>query len=153
MTIVPSDSERSATTKVVVATTVALSFISFWRAAAVVLSDLASSAFYAGGIAELQRLDIVLASDGDRKRHERFIRSAGLGSFPYVVSTELGLTYRVARLPFGVLIDPAGVVRSKGLVNNREQLESLFNANEMKAASIQAYLGGGPRQLRAGDGR
>jgi amino acid transporter len=38
--------------KVVVATTVALSFISFWSAAAVVLSDLASSAFYAGGIAE-----------------------------------------------------------------------------------------------------
>ena len=33
-------------------TTVALSFISFWRAAAIVLSDLASSAFYAGGIAE-----------------------------------------------------------------------------------------------------
>src|SRR5262245_5176625 len=38
--------------KVVVATTVALSFISFRRAAAIVLSDLASSAFYAGGIAE-----------------------------------------------------------------------------------------------------
>ncbi len=44
--------QRSTTAKVVVATTVALSFISFWRAAAVVLSDLASSAFYAGGIAE-----------------------------------------------------------------------------------------------------
>src|SRR5438046_4634707 len=40
------------TAKVVVATTVALSFISFWRGAAIVLSDLASSAFYAGGIAE-----------------------------------------------------------------------------------------------------
>ena len=39
-------------TKVVVATTVMLSFISFWRAAAIVLSDLASSAYYAGGIAE-----------------------------------------------------------------------------------------------------
>ena len=38
--------------KVVVATTVALSFISFWRGASIVLSDLASSAFYAGGIAE-----------------------------------------------------------------------------------------------------
>src|SRR5438034_4657882 len=48
----PSDSQRSSTAKVVVATTVALSFISFWRAAAIVLSDLASSAFYAGGIAE-----------------------------------------------------------------------------------------------------
>jgi len=36
----------------VVASTVMLSFISFWRGAAIVLSDLASSAFYAGGIAE-----------------------------------------------------------------------------------------------------
>src|ERR1700752_4673001 len=47
-----SPMERQTATKVVVATTVALSFISFWRAAAIVLSDLASSAFYAGGIAE-----------------------------------------------------------------------------------------------------
>src|SRR3954471_24393339 len=45
-----SDGQPAA--KVVVATTVALSFISFWRAAAIVLSDLASSAFYARGIAE-----------------------------------------------------------------------------------------------------
>src|ERR1700732_2000072 len=37
--------------KVVVATTVALSFISFWRGASIVLADLASSMFYAGGIA------------------------------------------------------------------------------------------------------
>ncbi len=38
--------------RVVVATTVMLSFISFWRAAAIVLNDLGSSAYYAGGIAE-----------------------------------------------------------------------------------------------------
>src|SRR5260370_37725688 len=38
--------------KVVVATTEVLSFISFWRAAAIVLNDLGSSAYYAGGIAE-----------------------------------------------------------------------------------------------------
>jgi amino acid transporter len=43
----------STSSKVVVATTVALSFISYWRGAAIVLSDLASSMFYAGGIAEL----------------------------------------------------------------------------------------------------
>lgn len=36
----------------VVATTVALAFISFWRAVAVVLCDLASTMFYIGGIAE-----------------------------------------------------------------------------------------------------
>src|SRR5436190_15013572 len=46
------ESQPATMPKVVVATTVALTFISFWRAAAVVLSDLASSAFYAGGIAE-----------------------------------------------------------------------------------------------------
>jgi amino acid transporter len=39
-------------TKVVVATSVMLTFISFWRAAAIVLNDLGSSAFYVGGIAE-----------------------------------------------------------------------------------------------------
>jgi amino acid transporter/nucleotide-binding universal stress UspA family protein len=38
--------------KVFVATTVMLAFISFWRAAAIVLSDLASSAFYVGGDVE-----------------------------------------------------------------------------------------------------
>jgi amino acid transporter len=37
---------------VVLATTVMLTFISFWRAAAIVLCDLGSSAFYVGGIAE-----------------------------------------------------------------------------------------------------
>ncbi len=41
-----------STAKVVVATTVALSFISFWRGASIVLSDLASTMFYVGGIAE-----------------------------------------------------------------------------------------------------
>ena len=43
---------RPGAVKVVVAGTVMLSFISFWHAAAIVLSDLASSAYYVGGIAE-----------------------------------------------------------------------------------------------------
>src|ERR1700721_2626342 len=38
--------------KVLVATTAMLAFISFWRAAAIVLNDLAASAYYAGGEAE-----------------------------------------------------------------------------------------------------
>jgi amino acid transporter len=45
----PPHSDR---VKLVVASSVMLTFISFWRAAAVVLNDLGSSAFYAGGIAE-----------------------------------------------------------------------------------------------------
>src|SRR5437867_689027 len=38
--------------RIVVATSVMLTFISYWRAAAIVLDDLGSSAFYAAGIAE-----------------------------------------------------------------------------------------------------
>ncbi len=44
--------QPASSAKIVIATTVALSFISFWRAAAIVLSDLASTMFYVGGIAE-----------------------------------------------------------------------------------------------------
>src|SRR5262245_54958398 len=45
-------STNASTAKVVVATTVALTFISFWRAAAVVLNDMASTMYYIGGITE-----------------------------------------------------------------------------------------------------
>src|SRR4051794_36121226 len=49
----PTRSIQSATpAKVVVATTIALTFISFWRAAAVVLNDMASTMYYIGGITE-----------------------------------------------------------------------------------------------------
>src|ERR1700704_6779432 len=42
----------SSRVRIVVATSVMLTFISYWRAAAIVLNDLGSSAFYAAGIAE-----------------------------------------------------------------------------------------------------
>src|SRR5499425_1444053 len=45
-------SDQPSTTKVVVASTVMLAFISFWRAAAIVLNDLGSSVYYVGGIVE-----------------------------------------------------------------------------------------------------
>jgi amino acid transporter len=48
-TTVPPPSNR---VRLIVASSVMLTFISFWRAAAIVLNDLGSSAFYAGGIAE-----------------------------------------------------------------------------------------------------
>jgi amino acid transporter len=47
-----TESIKRPAVPVFIATTVMLSFISFWRVAAIVLSDLASSAYYAGGDAE-----------------------------------------------------------------------------------------------------
>jgi methylamine dehydrogenase accessory protein MauD len=85
-------------------------------------------------------LGIVLASDGEREEHERFIERADLAAFPYVLSAELGMTYRVGRLPYAVLIDDAGVVRAKGLINTREHLESLIEAKDRGIPSVQEYL-------------
>src|SRR5437899_8770348 len=48
----PFQNMPSSRVRIVVATSVMLTFISYWRAAAIVLNDLGSSAFYAGGIAE-----------------------------------------------------------------------------------------------------
>src|SRR5207247_1260185 len=52
LTAAPASRSSSGRVQVVLATTVLLSFISFWRAAAIVLSDLGSTAFYVGGIVE-----------------------------------------------------------------------------------------------------
>src|SRR6266567_1175389 len=48
----PASCLKAGPPRVLVATTAMLAFISFWRAAAVVLNDMGSSAFYAGAIAE-----------------------------------------------------------------------------------------------------
>lgn len=94
-------------------------------------------------------LDIVLASDGELAEQREFRERKRLGDFPYIVSTQLGMAYQVGKLPYAVLIDEAGVIRGKGLTNNREHLESLFEAKERGVSSIQEYVAG----RRAGDGK
>jgi methylamine dehydrogenase accessory protein MauD len=89
---------------------------------------------------EARDLQLVLASDGEGD-HLGFVREQGLQAMPYVLSSELGLSYRVSRLPYAVLIDRQGLVAAKGLVNSREQLDSLLNAHDMQIPTIQQYLG------------
>src|SRR6202522_4533623 len=84
-------------------------------------------------------LDVILASDGDPDEHREFARVNGLTGVPYVVSAPLGMTYQVSRLPFAALLDEAGVLRARGLVNSREHLESLFAAKRLGLASLQDY--------------
>lgn len=87
-------------------------------------------------------LRIVLASDGELGAQQRYYRSAKLETFPYVVSTALGMAFKVSRLPYAVLLDETGTVRSKGLINSREQIESLFNAKDLGVGTVQEYLSG-----------
>ncbi len=85
-------------------------------------------------------LDVVLASDGDRAEHAVFRDKHQLGDFRYVLSQPLGMTFKISKLPYCVLLDAAGQVRAKGLVNSREQIESLLTAYETGVASVQAHL-------------
>ena len=89
---------------------------------------------------EGQALRLVLASDGNMPEHLAFWRDAQLTDFPYLLSTELGMTYRVSRLPYAVLIDGQGVLRAKGMVNTREHLDSLFTARDLGVGTVQQYL-------------
>jgi methylamine dehydrogenase accessory protein MauD len=84
---------------------------------------------------------VVIASDGPREEHEAFVLEHGLGERRFVLSTELGVAYRVARLPWAVLLDSRGVVAAAGLVNTREHLESLFEARARGVATVQELAG------------
>jgi methylamine dehydrogenase accessory protein MauD len=86
------------------------------------------------------RVRLVIASDGDPAEHAVFAREHRLDPASYVLSRELGIRYEVAKLPYAVLIDAAGIVRAKGLVNTREHVESLFEAERLGAPTIQAHL-------------
>lgn len=85
-------------------------------------------------------LRVIWASDGDESRQVDFVRDSGLPADDYVVSRDLGLAYRVDRLPHAVVVGRDGRVAAKGLVNNREQVESLIRALELGVPSVQAYL-------------
>jgi methylamine dehydrogenase accessory protein MauD len=50
------------------------------------------------------------------------------------------MTYQVSRLPFAALLDAGGRLRARGLVNSREHLESLFEAQRLGVASLQDYF-------------
>lgn len=85
-------------------------------------------------------LHLVLASDGEELAHRRFIEREGLGEYPYVLSTQLGLAYGVDRLPYAVLLDAQGRIAGMGLVNSREHLDSLLEARDLRVSSLQEYL-------------
>lgn len=90
--------------------------------------------------AEKTWLDVVLATDYNQKATDRFIAAQSLSDFMFVNSQLLGRSYGIAKLPYGVLVDNNGIVKSMGLINSREHFESLFIAKETNTASVQKYL-------------
>ena len=86
-------------------------------------------------------VDVFFGSAGeDVQKHEKFITKHGLARSRYVISDELGMLFGVSKLPYAVLIDPSGRVSSFGLVNTREHLESLMEAQRADVASLQDFI-------------
>jgi len=89
---------------------------------------------------ERDSLQIVIAcATADQEAVGSFIRKHRLQALHFLVSAELAGQYNVGLVPYAVLIDNEGIVRSKGLVNNATHLESLLNAEESGYASIDQW--------------
>jgi methylamine dehydrogenase accessory protein MauD len=87
-----------------------------------------------------ERLDVLFVGDAELSEQRKLIDQFGLDDHCFVNGSELGLAYRVDKLPYAVLLDDLGVIAAKGLVNSREHFESLIVAKETGYASIQSYL-------------
>lgn len=94
----------------------------------------------ARAMANDEKLDVVVISDGPREEHEEFLKTHDLGSIPYVISADVGMRFQVGRVPYAILINGDGTIAAKGLVNTREHLESLLEARTMGVQSMQEYI-------------
>lgn len=78
---------------------------------------------------ERKYLELVLISlHHDEKENQAYAREHRLDRLPFLRSSALADIYHVAAAPYAILVDAAGKIHTKGLVNNLEQLESLLNA-------------------------
>lgn len=132
--------------RLVVASTVMLTFISFWSAAAVVLNDLASSAFYAVGIAEQDFgksapwivLAVMLFAFGVRAIYVESCSMFTRGGVYRIVKEGLGGTFAkvsVSALMFDyVLTGPvSGVSAGQYIVGLLNELLKIFERHQLLA--------------------
>ncbi len=96
----------------------------------------------AKSFAAAERIDLVFIGDDDVPAQQALVASQGLEAYPFVNSGEVGRLFEVDKLPHAVLLDSAGIVLAKGLVNSREHLESLIVSHEMGVAHVQDYIAG-----------
>jgi methylamine dehydrogenase accessory protein MauD len=94
----------------------------------------------AKNFARSERLDVLFVGDADAAEQRKLIHQFELDEHCFVNGPEIGMAYRVDKLPYAVLLDERGRIAAKGLVNSREHFESLIVAKESGYATIQSYL-------------
>jgi methylamine dehydrogenase accessory protein MauD len=98
--------------------------------------------------ARSERLDVLFVGDADAGEQKKLIERFGIEERRFINGSQIGMAYRVDKLPFAVLLDDQGVIAAKGLVNSREHFESLIIAKETGFASIQSYLKAQPESAK-----
>jgi methylamine dehydrogenase accessory protein MauD len=90
--------------------------------------------------ARSERLEVLFIGDAELTEQRKLIAQFELNEARFVNGPEVGMTYRVDKLPYAVLLDESGMIAAKGLVNSREHFESLIVAKESGYSTIQSYL-------------
>jgi methylamine dehydrogenase accessory protein MauD len=94
----------------------------------------------AKSVARSEGLDLVFVGDAAPAEQQKLVAAMQLQEFPFLNGPEVGTTYQIGRLPYGVLLDDQGRIAAKGLVNTREHLESLVVSKLTGIPSAQAYV-------------
>jgi len=96
----------------------------------------------AKSFAAAERSALVFVGDDTPAIQQSLVTAQGLDAYPFINSDEVGRLFEVDKLPHAVLMDGAGKILAKGLVNSREHLESLIVSHEMGVANVQDYIAG-----------
>ncbi|HYP24036.1 MAG TPA: hypothetical protein VEV43_10710 [Actinomycetota bacterium] len=90
---------------------------------------------------ESGQTETIVVTPGEADSYDSdFFRRHKLDDLPIVVSQDLAAELGVMTTPYALLVDETGVLRTKGIVNNLDQLVSLFNAVEVGYPSMDAYM-------------
>lgn len=87
-----------------------------------------------------EQLELVLAGDDNAAAQTLFAQQTATPPALFINDPALGRALEVDKLPAAFLLDQQGVLIARGLVNNREHLESLLNAWESGFDTVQAYI-------------
>lgn len=96
----------------------------------------------AKSFAAAERISLVFVGDDTPAVQKAMVAAQDLAAYPFVNSDEVGRLFEVDKLPHAVLMDGAGKILAKGLVNSREHLESLIVSHEMGVTHVQDYIAG-----------
>lgn len=94
-----------------------------------------------------EKLDLLFVGDDTPQAQEEAVSTLDITRREMVNSATIGRLLGVDRVPFAVLLAPDGTMEARGLVNNREHLESLLSVMETGHSSIQSFLEAHPHAL------